>query len=165
MNIRRCNGVSLTFMVSSMNNTFRGYRVSHWIEDEMRYFKPPYGGKLMPSNIILINGNIRYEVPDSYMAPLEAYLEMVIEKTAGPVPARDEGPMDDCAQVPVQNESFAQMLANESLHMVMSLNDKLGPVLSQDDRTTPGGIEASPVVEALQAVHGHLQKLLVRVNL
>lgn len=36
----------------------------------------------MPSNKITVNGNTTYEVPDSFMPPLEAYLEMVKEKCA-----------------------------------------------------------------------------------
>jgi len=34
----------------------------------------------MPSNKVIINGSEKYEVPDSFMPPLEAYLKMVQEK-------------------------------------------------------------------------------------
>ena len=134
----------------------------------------------MPSNEVVINGNVMYEVPDSYMGPLEAYLEMVKEKTTDTVlEAQDDvgrtgdgrlvgmgGPhfvAED--SVPVQNDSFVQGLANESLHMVCVLGTKLKPVLLPDDGTTPGIREASPVVETWQAIHGHLEKLVKRVDL
>ena len=39
----------------------------------------------MPTNEIRINGNVYYEVPDSFMSPLEAYLDMVEEKCAPPI--------------------------------------------------------------------------------
>ena len=35
----------------------------------------------MPSNLVKINDSIKYEVPDSFMPPLMAYLKMVKEKT------------------------------------------------------------------------------------
>ncbi|KKL83278.1 hypothetical protein LCGC14_1976360 [marine sediment metagenome] len=35
----------------------------------------------MPSNLIKINEAITYEVPDSFMPPLMAYLKMVKQKT------------------------------------------------------------------------------------
>ncbi len=41
----------------------------------------------MPSNEIIINGNEKYGVPDSFMPPLVAYLDMVKEKCT---------PRDDC---------------------------------------------------------------------
>jgi len=127
----------------------------------------------MPSNEVVINGNIRYEVPDSYMGPLEAYLEMVKEKNAGtqadvqadvtmgaPTILGEAG-----GPVPVQNDSFVQKLANESLHMVFELVTTLGPVLLPDDGTIPDTRVASPVVETWQAVHAHLEKLVKRVDL
>lgn len=41
----------------------------------------------MPLNEVTINGNEKYEVPDSFMPPLVAYLDMVKEKCT---------PRDDC---------------------------------------------------------------------
>ena len=35
----------------------------------------------MGSNKIVINNQLNFEVPDSFMEPLMKYLEMVIEKT------------------------------------------------------------------------------------
>ncbi len=35
----------------------------------------------MPSNLVEINNSIKYEVPDSFMPPLMAYLKMVKQKT------------------------------------------------------------------------------------
>jgi hypothetical protein len=141
----------------------------------------------MPSNEVIINGNIKYEVPDSYMEPLEAYLKMVKEKTRcivcdcsssfsdqddsvpeeGQVYDQGAPTLVDKAEgpVPVQNDSFSQKLANESLHMVSELVTTLGPVLLPDDGTIPGVREASPVVETWQAVHAHLGKLVKRVDL
>lgn len=133
----------------------------------------------MPSNKIVINGNEVYEVPDSFMAPLEAYLNMVKGKTIGIMfddhddddaapesrqkVSESSGPREDT--IPVQNDSFAQKLANESLHMVSILRDKLEPVLLPDDGTTPDAREASPLLETQQAIHGHLEKLVKRVDL
>ena len=37
----------------------------------------------MPSNEIVINGTIKYEIPDSFMPPLMEYLKMVSTKTKG----------------------------------------------------------------------------------
>lgn len=132
----------------------------------------------MPLNRIVINGNIEYEVPDSYMGPLEAYFEMVREKTAlddvvpEEVPESRQEMSDGPGQmpwekdpVPVQNDSVVQALVNESLHMVSELKNKLEPVLLPDDGTTPDAREASPVVETIYAIHGHLEKLIKRVDL
>ena len=133
----------------------------------------------MPSNEVVINGNITYEVPDSYMGPLEAYLEMVKGKNLGAVSGApdDGGPEEgqvysqgaptivDEDSVPVQNDSFVQRLANESLHMVCALKTKLEPVLLSDDGTTLDAKKASPVVETWQAVHGHLRELVKRLDL
>jgi len=125
----------------------------------------------MPSNEVIINGNIKYEVPDSYMGPLEAYLEMVKEKNAGTqADVQADVTMGaptivDEHSVPVQNDSFVQKLANESLHMVFELVTTLEPVLLPDDGTIPDARVASPVVETWQAVHAHLEKLVKRVDL
>jgi len=121
----------------------------------------------MPSNEVVINGNMRYEVPDSYMGPLEAYLEMVKEKNAGTQADVTTGAPVIVAEdsVPVQNNSFVQRLANESLHMVCELKTTLEPVLLPDDGPIPDARVASPVVETWQAVHAHLGKLVKRVDL
>lgn len=49
--------------------------------------------------------------------------------------------------------------------MVNTLTEELGPVLLSDKGTTPGIREGSPIVEAARAIHGHLEKLVRRVDL
>lgn len=123
----------------------------------------------MPSNEIKINGVEVYEVPDSFMGPIESYLKMVQEKTGqileeAPESRRKlDGWVD---QVPVQNDSHLQLTLNESLHMVSNLIETLEPILRPDDRPTPEAIvDLSPIVEAARAIHGHLEKLVRRVDL
>ncbi len=129
----------------------------------------------MPSNEIKINGVVVYEVPDSFMGPLDAYLKMVREKTGQVLEEAQEsrrklpGWMDSATvqndPVPVQNDSFLQGLVNGSLHMASTLTKKLGPILLPDDGTTPEAMESSPIVEAAVALHSHLEKLVARVDL
>jgi len=122
----------------------------------------------MPANEVKINGTEVYEVPDSFMGPLEAYLKMVQEKTGQVLEEDPEsrvklpGWIDP---VPVQNDSGLQLALNESLHMASELTETLGPVLRPDDRPTPEAMDSSPIVETAQALHGTLAKLVRRVDL
>ena len=51
----------------------------------------------MPANLVVINGVLEYQVPDSWMAPLLSYLGVVLDKTHTKVqvidpPAQAEAP-------------------------------------------------------------------------
>lgn len=56
-------------------------------------------------------------------------------------------------------------LCDNILGKVSQLTKHLVPVLREDDGTTPDAREGSPVIMKLQAIDGHLEKLMKRIDL
>jgi len=59
----------------------------------------------------------------------------------------------------------ALQLCDTILEKVFQLTRDLVPALREDDGTTPGAREGSLVIMKLQAIDGHLEKLVKRVDL